>query len=96
MSPVDHDFHDVIVDAQKAGKNAKIHYFDVVGKVADESGMIKDTMNNELGEFVILENEVTIRLDKVITLYGRPGPAYDLYDSYANACLACEDLGQFY
>jgi len=31
-----------------------------------------------------------VRLDCIITINGKPGPAFDEYDSYANACLSCQ------
>jgi hypothetical protein len=33
--------------------------------------------------------EKQIRIDRIITLFGKPGAAYDEYDSFANQCLAC-------
>jgi hypothetical protein len=31
-----------------------------------------------------------VRLDRIITINGKPGPAFDEYDNYANACLSCQ------
>ena len=60
----------------------------------DASGSDGKVLKEGFEEYILL-GEHKIRLDKVITLFGQPGPAYGLYDSYANACLTCEDLDQF-
>jgi hypothetical protein len=35
------------------------------------------------------KKRIKIRLDRIIVFNGKPGPAYDEYDSYALACLDC-------
>lgn len=37
----------------------------------------------------MLDNNEHIRIDRIITLFGKPGAAYDEYDAFANACLNC-------
>ena len=41
------------------------------------------------GMFITLDSGVQVRIDRIITLYGRPGAAYEEYDSFANQCLSC-------
>jgi hypothetical protein len=41
------------------------------------------------GLFIDLNTGVRIRIDRIITLFGRPGAAYDEYDGYGNVCLSC-------
>ena len=94
--PVDPDFLDIISVARDQQKSGKVHYFDSEDQIMDSTGPILEIISVDGGEFINLGNGQMIRLDRIITLYGRPGPAYDRYDSFANACLACEDLGQFY
>jgi hypothetical protein len=36
-----------------------------------------------------MEPEMRIRVDRIITVFGKPGAAFDEYDAYANACLSC-------
>ena len=35
------------------------------------------------------ESHAMIRIDRIITLFGKPGAAYDEYDAFANACMDC-------
>lgn len=93
---IDPDFLDVILAVQKSSKSGKVHFFNPQGKVDGATGHVVELLRLDDGQFIHLSDGGQIRLDKIITLYGRPGPAYENYDSFANACLACEDLGQFY
>lgn len=90
---VDPDFSADAKAVAEGSISGKIHFFNAEGKIDDASGEAQYERNAS-GEYLNVQNKL-IRLDKIITLHGRPGPSYALYDSYANACLACEDLGQF-
>jgi hypothetical protein len=39
---------------------------------------------------MILSDDDYVRLDRIITINGKPGPAFDEYDNYANGCLSCK------
>ena len=41
------------------------------------------------GLFITLQPAARLRIDRIITLFGKPGAAYDEYDSFANQCLSC-------
>ncbi|REE02110.1 hypothetical protein [Marinoscillum furvescens] len=91
--PVDPDFEDLIGKVKALNKPVKIHYFGPKDTIEVASGVL-GTLTGKQDEYLNVD-KMQVRLDKIITLAGRPGPAYDAYDSYANACLTCEDLGQF-
>jgi hypothetical protein len=93
--PVDPDFIEVIENAIAKKISGKIHYFDVNGELESAMGVATDIVKNSKGEFLSIDTTEQIRLDKIVTLYGLPGPAYDEYDRFAVVCLACEDVGQF-
>lgn len=93
--PVDPDFIDHCVSCVSGGRSGKIHYWNPENEVDDASGKLVSLEKSEKGFFLKLEDGSTVRLDKIITLFGRPGPGYEAYDRYANVCLTCEDLGQF-
>ncbi len=93
--PVDPDFVEIVDKAIAANKKGKVHYFDTTGNVNTCEGLLTALTKQDKGTFLEIDKTHRVRLDKIITLLGRPGPAYDTYDRYANACLACEDLGQF-
>lgn len=67
-----------------------VHYFDSNGEVNDARGELEKILKIEKkGEFLQFRNNKQVRLDRIITINGRPGPAYDEYDSYALQCLEC-------
>lgn len=76
-------------------KQGKIHFFDQNGLLNTSEGTLLSIDKGNDGVFLSIESDQPVRLDKIITLIGKPGPAYEAYDRYANACLTCEDLGQF-
>lgn len=68
----------------------KVHYFDSNGKVDDAHGEVEKILKVEKkGEFLLFRNNNQVRLDRIITINGSPGPAYDEYDRYALQCLEC-------
>lgn len=50
--------------------------------------MLNEEIKNK-GIFLTVHPEVNIRIDRIITLFGKPGAAYDEYNAYANECLSC-------
>ncbi|MEP4531553.1 MAG: hypothetical protein ABJ004_00610 [Cyclobacteriaceae bacterium] len=94
--PVDPDFEQNVLLNVGGAKKGKVHYFDYNGSIGLGEGRIESMEKMPDGCFITMSaTDEMIRLDKIITLFGNPGPAYDQYDRYANACLTCEDLGQF-
>ncbi len=69
-------------------------YFEKQGKISSIKSKNMSLSGNNSGHFLSDSNN-KVRLDKIVTLNGVPGPAYSIYESYMNACLTCEDLGQF-
>lgn len=86
--PVDPDFYDVIKDNR--GNYIKVFYFNPGNELRDAQGTCKGILKADQGEFLFTGKERLVRLDTIITLNGRPGPAFDKYDGYANACLSCQ------
>ena len=89
-SPVDQWFYELIDSFKKENAVIKIHYFGSENELNVANGSIKGViMNKKHEEFLALNSGYNVRLDRIITLNGRPGPAFDEYDSYALACLDC-------
>lgn len=86
--PVSCDFYDELTLLSVKKKPTKIFYFQVDNEIGEESGLITDIVTRNKEEYVVC-GDGEVRLDKIITYNGRPGPAFDEYDSYANACLNC-------
>jgi hypothetical protein len=89
-SPVAYVYREVIQEQIDAQKEGKIFYFDSEGKVDSLQGkIIKMEEINSMGIFITLNTGTHIRIDRIITVFGKPGAAYDEYDSYGNQCLSC-------
>jgi hypothetical protein len=88
--PVDPDYHDMIHKEMSEKETAVINYFEDGNTLGNLSGKIKGIIADENHEeFVVLHSGKKIRIDRIIVLNGKPGPAYDEYDGYALACLDC-------
>lgn len=87
--PVDPDFPEIIENEKRRTEAWKVFYFSGDQQVEESKGALAGTFSDKNGEFLQLKGQAPVRLDKIITLNGRPGPAYPIYDKFANACLTC-------
>lgn len=89
-TPVAYEFKDVI-DEQIAKKTSGKVFFWSADQQVDE--VVGTVLRREeipaKGEFIFLDSEKSVRIDRIITLFGKPGAAFDEYDAFANQCLAC-------
>ena len=88
--PVAYVFREVIeeeIEKQTAGKIFFFNSDQVVDSI--EGRVVKMEDVNGKGLFITLDPAATIRIDRIITLFGKPGAAYDEYDAYGNRCLSC-------
>ncbi len=89
-SPVEYVYREVIEDEIVKHTSGKIFYFNsdhVVDSI--EGRIVKMEEINSKGLFIKLDPEAHLRIDRIITLFGKPGAAFDEYDAYANQCLSC-------
>ena len=89
-TPVQYVYKEIIEEEIAKRTTGKIFYFNsdqVVDSI--EGRVIKMEEINGQGLFITLDPEASLRIDRIITLFGKPGAAYDEYDSYANQCLSC-------
>lgn len=91
---VDSDFEELVRRLIEEERHGKVYYFDPKNELEGVEGSLKRLEKTSDGIFLRIDDS-SVRLDKIITLLGKPGPAYEEYDNYANACLACNDMGQF-
>ncbi len=89
-TPVPYVFREVIEEEIANQSKGKIFFFDD-NDVFDstEGRILKVEEIPQQGIFLFLEPEKQIRIDRIITLFGKPGAAFDEYDAYANQCLSC-------
>lgn len=85
--PVDPDFYDIantFID-----KYVKVFYFGVDKNVEESKGNYMGIVTRKDGEFLHIKTDEKVRIDRIISINGKLGPAFDEYDAYANACLSC-------
>lgn len=88
--PVSWEFKEAIEEAINKKNEGKVFFFDNNGQVADEKGIVLEMVEEKnAGVYLILNTGAKIRIDRIITLFGKIGAAYDEYDLYANACMSC-------
>ncbi|HYC84429.1 MAG TPA: hypothetical protein VEB86_04370 [Chryseosolibacter sp.] len=89
--PVEWVYREVIDEEIQKKTEGKIFYFCEVEFICCAYGAIRGVVElNGQGLFIELDSKERIRVDRIITLFGKPGAAYDEYDAYANACLDCK------
>lgn len=88
-SPVSWDYREVIQEEMDKKTTGKIFFFCQEG-ICEDQGVVTELVDL-VGEgmFIILDNGNKIRIDRIITLFGKPGAAYDEYDAYGNTCMEC-------
>ena len=86
---IDPDFYDIIQAHFVKSERFKVFFFAPDMEIQESKGKFIKILADEGGEYLIIENAKAVRLDRIITINGRPGPAFDEYDAYANACLSC-------
>lgn len=95
--PVPWDFREMLDEAMEKNKNGLIHYFsdepriESVPRIERAQGRVVELLREPSGEYLLTDTGEKVRLDKIITLFGLPGPAFDDYESYGNACMNCRD-----
>lgn len=96
--PVAWEYRETVEEEIKKQTIGKIFFFDDNNQLEQIEGRILDLFEEKgKGVFIRLaggntlsDSEYTIRLDRIITLFGKVGAAYDEYDAFANACMDCK------
>ncbi len=88
--PVNPDYLESFEQVISEKKAMKIFYFGEENSINDAKGKpVEIATEPNHAEFLMFDDGLKIRLDRIIVFDGKPGPAYDEYDSYALACLDC-------
>lgn len=89
-TPVHYCYRESIEEEIARKRNGKVFYFNFKGEVDDVEGTVVELIEyTGKGIFITLTPHASIRIDRIITLFGKPGAAYDAYNAYANACMEC-------
>lgn len=87
--PVHPDYYDLFSEEQKKD-SVIVFYFGNGSDMREAKGKITGLVKKEaFEEYLHFDSGDQVRIDRIITVNGRPGPAYDEYDAYALACLNC-------
>lgn len=87
--PVAWEYRESIVEQIQSKNKGKIFYFAEDNKLEEAEGIVVKLAEQKAGEFITMDNGHQIRIDRIITLFGKIGASYEEYDAYANACMDC-------
>jgi hypothetical protein len=89
-SPVQYVYKEIVEEEIMKKTMGKVFYFSADDKVEEAQGtIIKMEEVPGKGLFIVMEPPAVLRMDRIITVFGKPFAAFDEYDAYANACLSC-------
>ena len=87
--PIHPEYYDMFSEEQKK-EFSKVFYFGTGSDVEEAKGKITGLVKTDaFEEYLAFASGDKARVDRIITVNGIPGPAYDEYDAYALACLNC-------
>jgi len=88
--PVAWEYREVVAEEIEKKTEGKIFFFDHHDQVAETKGrIVRLTEEKNSGLFIVLNTGSKIRMDKIITLFGKIGAAYEAYNAYADSCMDC-------
>jgi hypothetical protein len=89
-TPVQYVYREIIEEEIVKQSEGKIFFFDEKDIVDSTEGRLLSLEDiPQQGIFLNVLPDKRIRIDRIITLLGKPGAAFDEYDNYANQCLSC-------
>jgi hypothetical protein len=89
FTPVAYEFRETIAEQMTLQTFGKV-FFWCDNQVDEATGRIsKFEEIPGQGIFILLDSGARVRIDRIITLFGKIGAAYDEYDAFANQCLSC-------
>lgn len=89
FTPIEPLYYDIF-ESEKEKEFSKAFYFGFGTDLEEASGRITGIEKNDTNEeYLSFDSGDKARIDRIVTINGKPGPAYDEYDRYALACLDC-------
>lgn len=88
-TPVAYEYREIIEEHIAKNTSGKIFFWSdgTVDEVIGRAVRLEEQPGK--GMFVTVDTGAQVRIDRIITFFGKPGAAFDEYDAFANACLAC-------
>ncbi len=90
-TPVDFVYREAVEAAIAQQQYGRIFYFDDHDRLESADGIVVKLQEEQTGWWIELNTTARIKLHRVITLFGKPGPAYDEYDLYSIRCGECAE-----
>jgi hypothetical protein len=82
--------YDEIFAREQKKDHSKVIYFGKGINLEETKGKITGNIKNNLNEeYLCFDSGAEVRIDRIISINGIPGPAYGEYDNYGLACLDC-------
>jgi hypothetical protein len=89
-TPIDPDFYEIIDELSEKDPVFRIFYFLPDGDIGEVNGKYGEIITKKDGEFMLIGPTDQVRIDRIIIINGKPGPAYHEYNAFADACLSCK------
>lgn len=75
----------------KNKKEGKVFFFGKDGQLDETKGHITAIHDEKKdGVYAIMSGGDKVRVDRIITIFGQVGAAYDEYEAFGNACMVCK------
>ena len=93
FNPVYPIYYEIFADEQEKAFS-KVFYFRNGTEIEEAKGKITELVTKEnKEEYLVFSSGEEVRIDRIISINGIPGPAYDEYDAFSLACLDCNVPG---
>ncbi len=83
--------YDEIFAREQAKDISRVIYFGKGSDLEEVKDKISGNQKNDLNEeYMVFASGERVRIDRIISINGIPGPAFQEYDNYGMACLECQ------
>ncbi|MFD2599324.1 hypothetical protein ACFSQ3_10195 [Sphingobacterium corticis] len=90
--PVAWEYREIIEELIAKQASGKIFYFDADDRL-QETGkvrLVKLEGDEGAGLFVRTDGDISVRIDRIITVFGKLGAAYDEYNAFSVCGMGCD------
>lgn len=88
--PISWDDMEIINEAIQNKKEGKIFFFGSNGQLEEVKGSVVEVLEEKnKGVYAIVDSGRHIRVDRIITIFGKVGAAYEEYEAFGNTCMDC-------
>ncbi|MFB5947012.1 hypothetical protein [Albibacterium profundi] len=89
--PISWDDMELLYTLIKNKKEGKVFFFGKDGQLDETKGHITAIHDEKKdGVYAIMSGGDKVRVDRIITIFGQVGAAYDEYEAFGNACMVCK------